>query len=110
MILDELGVATQQEKKEKNARMGAFQWANSKGHKASKNVEIQSAHGTEIPVVFESERGRPWQIKAVGPNLVWSKGQLGSGVGSLGLCLPAARLWLTGCSLCAGGVSGVCQC
>lgn len=39
-------------------------------------------------------RGRPWQIKAVGPDWVWSKGQLGSSVGSLGLCLPAARLCL----------------
>lgn len=33
-------------------------------------------------------RGRPWQIKAVGPNLVWSKGQLGSSVWKLG-AVPA---------------------
>lgn len=33
-------------------------------------------------------RGRPWQIKAVGPDLVWSKGCLGSSVWKLGV-LPA---------------------
>lgn len=36
VIQDELGVAIEQEKREKSARMGEFQWANSRGHKAGR--------------------------------------------------------------------------
>lgn len=53
-------------------------------------------------------RGRPWQIKAVGPDF-GAKAAWGAVFGSLGFCLPAARFCLRGCSLCAGGFSGVCQ-
>lgn len=48
-------------------------------------------------------RGRPWQLKAVGPNLVWSKGQLGSSVWKLGAVLACCQALSRGLlTLCWG--------
>lgn len=81
------GVPIQQEKREINARMGAFQWAHSRGHKSVKMYKSRLLIEQKFQL-YLNLRERPWQLKAVGPNLVWSKGWLGSNVWKLG-AVPA---------------------